>query len=107
MVPVRDGVSSGSREDHLSVILLGAGSGLIAEPSTREPQNGRLIYANLNGTVALENDRVLVQRFVIPPGESTGDRTRSGQQLLVFVKGGVLTSASGRSTSWSVRGRAR
>ena len=80
--------------------LLGAGSGLIAEPSTREPQNGRLIYANLNGTVALENDRVLVQRFVIPPGESTGDRTRSGQQLLVFVKGGVLTSASGRSTLW-------
>jgi hypothetical protein len=37
--------------------LPGAWSGLIAEPSIREPQDGRPIYANLNGTIALENDR--------------------------------------------------
>jgi mannose-6-phosphate isomerase-like protein (cupin superfamily) len=72
----------------------------MADPAPPERPGGLPIYANLKGTVALENDRVLVQRFVIPPGRWTGEPTYSGDQLLVFVKGGVLTSKSGRSTLW-------
>ena len=59
------------------------------------------LYEHLQGEVLLDNPRVLVQKFVVRPGQSTGRRTQPGDQLLVFVKGGVLTSrATGRSTLW-------
>jgi hypothetical protein len=58
------------------------------------------LYEHLQGEVLLDNPRVLVQKFVIRPGQSTGRRMQPGDQLLVFVKGGVLTSQSGRSTLW-------
>ena len=62
---------------------------------------GARIYADVSGTTVLENARVLVQKFTIQPGQSTGFHTRAGNQLLVFVKGGVLTSkATGRSAVW-------
>ncbi len=57
-------------------------------------------YANLPGEAVLENARVRVEKFVIAPGQSTGLHSHPADQLLVFVKGGVLTSASGRSTLW-------
>src|SRR6516225_12363089 len=58
-------------------------------------------YAALQGEVLLDNPRVLVERFELPPGQATGRHTRPGDQLLVFVKGGVLKSAAtGRSTLW-------
>jgi hypothetical protein len=38
---------------------------------------------------------------VVEPGQSTGRHTHRGDQLLVVIKGGVLTSAAtGRSTLW-------
>jgi len=59
------------------------------------------MYANLEGEVLLDNPRVFVQKFIVQPGQFTGHRTHSSDQLLVFVKGGVLTSrATGRSTLW-------
>ena len=68
-----------------------------AAPST--PYGPR--YANLQGEVLLDNPRVFVQKFIVQPGQSTGRRTQPGDQLLVFIKGGVLTShATGRSTLW-------
>jgi quercetin dioxygenase-like cupin family protein len=55
----------------------------------------------LRAEVLLDNPRVFVQKFTVRPGQSTGLRTQPGDQLLVFVKGGVLTSrATGRSTLW-------
>lgn len=57
-------------------------------------------YANLQGEIVLDNQRVMVQKFVIEPGQSTGIHTHPSDQLLVFVKGGVLTAATGRSTLW-------
>jgi predicted metal-dependent enzyme (double-stranded beta helix superfamily) len=59
------------------------------------------IYANLPGEVLLDNERVLVERFVVAPGQATGRHSHPGDQLLVFIKGGVLSSAaSGRATLW-------
>ena len=58
------------------------------------------LYANLQGEVVLDNPRVFVQKFTVLPGQSTGPRTHPGDQLQVFIKGGVLTSAAGRSTLW-------
>ncbi len=57
-------------------------------------------FANLTGEVTLDNPRVRVEKFVIAPGQSTGRHLRSTNQLLVFVKGGVLERASGRSVLW-------
>lgn len=58
------------------------------------------LYANLQGEVVLDNARVFVQKFIVPPGQFTGRRTKPGDQLQVFIKGGVLTSKAGRSTQW-------
>ena len=60
-----------------------------------------LLYADVPATTALENERVVVRRFIIQPGQSTGRQAHGAHQLLVFVKGGVLTSnTTGRSSLW-------
>jgi quercetin dioxygenase-like cupin family protein len=59
------------------------------------------IYADLRGELLLDNARVLVERFVLEPGQATGRQAHPADELLVFVKGGVLRStATGRSTMW-------
>jgi quercetin dioxygenase-like cupin family protein len=58
-------------------------------------------YANLQGKVLLDNRRVIVRQFIVEPGQSTGRRIPQGDQLLVFIKGGILRSNdTGRSTLW-------
>src|ERR1700676_2442189 len=81
----------------LLAMLIGLPVRCIAAPST---QYGP-IYANLEGEVLLDNPRVFVQKFIVQPGQFTGHRTHQSDQLLVFVKGGILTSrATGRATVW-------
>jgi quercetin dioxygenase-like cupin family protein len=59
------------------------------------------IYANLHGEVLLDNARVVVEKFVIAPGQSSGNYTPHGDRLLVFIQGGVLTSKrTGRAVLW-------
>jgi hypothetical protein len=58
------------------------------------------LYANLPGEVLLDNARVLVEKVVVQPGQFTGRRLRTGDALLVFVKGGVLASPEGRKILW-------
>ena len=77
------------------VLIALPGRGVGAASATYGP-----LYASLHGEVLLDNPRVYVQKFVVEPGQSTGPRTHPGDQLLVFVKGGVLTSQAGRSTLW-------
>lgn len=58
-------------------------------------------FTNLTGRVVLENDRVLVRKYAIEPGESTGPQMHETDGVLVFVKGGVLTSdETHRATLW-------
>lgn len=71
-----------------------------ASPSIQEQRTSQPIYSDLIPTIALENDHVVVQRFIIQPAQSTGYHTHAAHQLLVFVKGGVLRSKAGRSTLW-------
>jgi quercetin dioxygenase-like cupin family protein len=71
-----------------------------APPATLDSAKFTMTYAGLHGEVVLDNERVVVQKFVIEPGQSTGPRTNSADQLLVFIKGGVLKSAAGRATLW-------
>jgi hypothetical protein len=76
-----------------------------AEPtSASRPRSGAAtppLYTDVPATSVLENDRVTVLRFIIEPGQSTGRQSHGAHQLLVFVKGGVLTSKTdGRSSLW-------
>jgi quercetin dioxygenase-like cupin family protein len=80
----------------LALVLVGLPGRCIVAKSAQNPPT----YANLQGEVVLENHRVMVQKFVIQPGQSTGLRAHPADQLLVFIKGGVLRSPAGRLTLW-------
>jgi quercetin dioxygenase-like cupin family protein/mannose-6-phosphate isomerase-like protein (cupin superfamily) len=83
------------------ICVLGLLAPALASPAAALiPAKYTMTYADLHGEVVLDNERVVVQKFVIQPGQSTGPRTASADQLLVFIKGGVLKSAAGRSTLW-------
>jgi len=59
------------------------------------------VYASVKSEVLLDNDRVLVEKYVLRPGQSTGECRPRGDQLEVFIKGGVLASVeTGRATLW-------
>jgi quercetin dioxygenase-like cupin family protein len=74
---------------------------LAADAATApDPAAGAATFAALKGEVLLENARVRVEKFVIAPGQSTGRHAHPADQLFVFVKGGVLTQASGRAVLW-------
>jgi quercetin dioxygenase-like cupin family protein len=81
-------------------LLAPALASLASQAAPVESLRHTMAYADLHGEVVLDNERVLVQKFVIQPGQSTGPRTNSVDQLLVFIKGGVLKSVAGRSTIW-------
>jgi predicted metal-dependent enzyme (double-stranded beta helix superfamily) len=85
----------------LRTLLLLASTALpVCGVAVDSPQNDPS-FAGLQGEVLLDNARVLVQKFVILPGQSTGRHMHPADQLLVFIKGGVLRSqATGRSTVW-------
>jgi len=88
------------RTELCALLLLGWAAlpvcSIAAESSNYDPS-----YAGLQGEVLLDNARVFVQKFIVQPGQWTGRHTHPADQLLVFIKGGVLRSqATGRSTRW-------
>ena len=48
-------------------------------------------YPNISGEVLLENGKVVVQRFVFPPGVWEGVHSHPPDQLYIHVKGGQWT----------------
>jgi quercetin dioxygenase-like cupin family protein len=85
----------------VSAASLGALLPALAVAAERAAPTPARIYAALQGETVLENSHVLVEKIVIPPGQSTGRHSHPGDQLLVFIKGGVLKSAdTGRATLW-------
>jgi hypothetical protein len=58
------------------------------------------LYANLQAELLLDDARVLVQKLMLQPGQSIYRHTPGDNELRVFITGGVLTSAAGRSTVW-------
>jgi predicted metal-dependent enzyme (double-stranded beta helix superfamily) len=84
----------------LYALLLGWAALPVCGIAAESPKNDPT-YAGLQGEVLLDNTRVLVQRFIVQPGRATGRHTHSADQLLVFIKGGVLRSqATGRAALW-------
>ncbi len=57
-----------------------------------------LTYPNLadpDGEVLLDNDRVVVQRFVLRPGEWEGIHAHPGNQVYIHIKGGIWSGRRG------------
>jgi quercetin dioxygenase-like cupin family protein len=50
---------------------------------------------NPDGEVLLENEHVVVQRYIVPPGEWEGIHTHPGNQVYVHVVGGVWSGRAG------------
>ena len=65
-------------------------------------------YPNIEGELLLENDKVVVQRFIFPPGQWEGVHSHPPDQLYIHLKGGRWTVrygdkvTSGRSETGSV-----
>lgn len=76
---------------------LSQGGAVGGSPPPSEPVS---VFANLKGEIALDNERVQVQRFILKPGQSTGAHAHPDPQLLIFIRGGVLTGRTGRSVIW-------
>jgi len=70
-------------------------------PLAAEPMNTVTAFANLKGEVLLDNARIHVQRFVMKPGQATGVHSHRDEQLLIYIRGGILTDATaGRAIVW-------
>ena len=54
-------------------------------------------YPNIPGEVLLENDKVVVQRFIFPPGVWEGIHSHPPDQLYIHIKGGEWTVKFGDS----------
>ena len=52
-------------------------------------KNYQLVYPNIPGDLLRDNDRVVVQRFVVQPGAWEGVHAHPGNQLYIHVKGGT------------------
>ncbi len=48
-------------------------------------------YPNIAGEVLLENDKIVVQRFIIEPGQWEGIHRHPPDQLYIHIKGGEWT----------------
>ncbi len=56
---------------------------------------------NPGGEVLLENEHVVLQRFVVGPGEWKGIHSHPGNQVYVHVKGGEWSGRSGGKSTYS------
>jgi len=75
-----------------------AGSEQAASPPATSDSQFLLTYPNLanpGGEVLFENEKVVVQRFVVGPGEWEGVHSHPGNQLYVHVKGGQWSGITG------------
>ena len=84
------------------IALVLAGLVLLASSPIATQQSFYQHYPKIPGEVVFENDRVVVQRYVVQPGQWEGVHTHSGNQLYVHIKGGEWTMRYGDKKETSV-----
>ena len=74
-----------------TVVFLAVGLAMIAGiPAIGiDAQQGGVFYPNIPGELLLENEHVVVQRFIIEPGQWEGIHSHPGNQIAVRIKGGL------------------
>jgi quercetin dioxygenase-like cupin family protein len=81
-------INSGSSPIELLWVTLKPHTPAGPSPTSEAMKHYRLVYPNIPGTVVLDNDQVVVQRFVVKPGAWEGVHAHPGNQLYVHIKGG-------------------
>ena len=54
-----------------------------------------VFYPNIPGELLLENDKVVVQKFIVEPGQWEGVHTHPGDQIYIHIRGGEWTVRTG------------
>ena len=89
------------------LIATGASSakdGAVPEHAPESDNQFLLTYPNLDnpgGEVLLENEHVVVQRFIVGPGEWEGLHAHPGNQVYVHVKGGEWSGRAGGEPTYT------
>src|SRR5262249_10018825 len=67
--------------------------------SAQDPVQKHQTYGNaaLRGETLLDNDRIVVQKFVIPPGAAEGKHAHAGNQLWIQMTSGEWSAPSDRT----------
>ena len=86
-IPLSEGHESGNVGDELIDLIWVTlkGDGPIAPNVEHVPQH----YPNIPLELLLENDRVIVQRVQVEPGQWEGIHLHSGNQIYIHIKGGI------------------
>ena len=58
-------------------------------------------YPNIPGELVLENDKLIVQRFIIQPGQWEGIHSHPGNQINIHIKGGEWSGRIGGKSEYS------
>ena len=58
-------------------------------------------YPNIPSELLLENDKLVVQRFIIQPGQWEGIHSHPGNQIYVHIKGGEWSGRIGGKSEYS------
>ncbi len=66
------------------------------------PNLCHMYYPNIPGEVLLENDKLVVQRFIIEPGQWEGIHRHPPDQLYIHIKGGEWTVKYGDDAETSI-----
>jgi mannose-6-phosphate isomerase-like protein (cupin superfamily) len=64
-------------------------------PIAAEVEHAPQIYTKIPLELVLENDRMIVQRMQVEPGQWTGIHSHSGNQVYVHIKGGIWSERRG------------
>jgi len=92
-IPLSEGHESGNTGDApIDLIWVTLKEDAPADPDVDHAEQ---IYPNIPLELLLENDRVIVQRFQIEPGEWEGIHSHPGNQLYIHIKGGVWSERRG------------
>ena len=94
------------RFQFLFLILFGLTANAADQQSEGPPNPCHMYYPNIPGEVLLENDKLVVQRFIVEPGQWEGIHRHPPDQLYIQVEGGTWTVKYGNDaeTSFSPTG---
>ena len=92
-IPLSEGHESGNTSDTLIDLIWVT----LKEdaPAAPDVDHAGQIYPDIPLELLLENDRVIVQRVLVGPGEWEGIHSHPGSQLYIHIKGGVWSERRG------------
>jgi len=92
-IPLSAGHDSGNTGDALIDLIYVTLKG--DAPIAPEVEHAPQTYPNIPLELLLENDRMIVQRVRVEPGQWTGIHSHPGNQIYIHIKGGIWSERHG------------